>query len=118
MGDVPLDSNAWDWGPEPPVATEHRGRACVRVGSTISGFLATLTDVQLLDGAVEAGLFVGAERSFPGVVWRVEDEESFESFFVRPHQVGNPDAIQYTPVFNGVSAWFLDSTGVHVDDAL
>ena len=26
---------------------------------------------------------------------------------MRPHQVGNPDAIQYTPVFNGLSAWQL-----------
>ena len=26
---------------------------------------------------------------------------------MRPHQVGNPDAIQYTPVFNGISSWQL-----------
>jgi hypothetical protein len=37
----------------------------------------------------------------------VHDAENCESFFVRPHQVGNPDAVQYTPVFNGVSAWQL-----------
>lgn len=37
----------------------------------------------------------------------MRDEENFESFFVRPHQVGNPDAIQYTPVFNGISSWQL-----------
>jgi len=31
----------------------------------------------------------------------------FEHFYIRPHQSGNPDANQYTPVFNGVSAWQL-----------
>jgi len=35
------------------------------------------------------------------------DDENYESFFVRPHQVGNPDAIQYTPVFNGIGGWQL-----------
>ena len=31
----------------------------------------------------------------------------YESFFVRPHQAGNPDAVQYTPVCNGISSWQL-----------
>lgn len=41
------------------------------------------------------------------MVWRLQDDENFESFFVRPHQTGNPDAIQYTPVFNDISSWQL-----------
>jgi hypothetical protein len=60
-----------------------------------------------VDGAIEVELAVGPERGFHGVVWRVRDDENFESFFVRPHQVGNPDAVQYTPVFNGISSWQL-----------
>ena len=56
---------------------------------------------------IELDLAVGAARGFHGVVWRLFDDENFESFFVRPHQMGNPDAVQYTPVFNGVSAWQL-----------
>ena len=63
--------------------------------------------VELLDGVLEADIAVPAERGFPGVMWRLRDAENFESFFVRPHQVGNPDAVQYTPVFNGMSAWQL-----------
>ena len=47
------------------------------------------------------------ERSFHGVFWRGQDGENYESFFVRPHQVGNPDSIQYTPVRNGISSWQL-----------
>jgi hypothetical protein len=33
--------------------------------------------------------------------------DTYEAFFIRPHQVGNPDAAQYTPVFNGVFGWQL-----------
>jgi hypothetical protein len=30
-----------------------------------------------------------------------------EHFYVRPHQSGNPDATQYTPIFNGQAGWQL-----------
>jgi hypothetical protein len=72
----------------------------------VSGFGPILSDVELLDGTIELDLAVTGERSFPGVVWRA-GERHLETFFVRPHQTGNPDAIQYTPAFNGVSAWQL-----------
>jgi hypothetical protein len=80
---------------------DHLGRACARLEGT-----ATL-DVELVDGAIEVDMAVGPERAFPGVFWRGRGAERFESFFVRPHQVGNPDAVQYTPVFNGLSSWQL-----------
>ena len=60
----------------------------------------------LRNGTIELDLRVTGERSFPGVTWR-GGADGFESFFVRPHQVGNPDAIQYSPCFHGVSAWQL-----------
>jgi hypothetical protein len=63
-------------------------------------------DVRLRDGFVEAELAVPAARSFHGVFWRAHGPH-YESFFVRPHQSGNPDAVQYTPAFNGVSSWQL-----------
>jgi hypothetical protein len=66
-----------------------------------------VADVELLDGTVEVELAVGPERGFHGVTWRVQADDAFESFFVRPHQTGNPDAVQYTPVFNGIPAWQL-----------
>ena len=86
--------------------TEHLGRACTRVES-VDGMALGIADVELEEGVVELDLAVSPERGFHGVVWRVQDDENYESFFVRPHQVGNPDAIQYTPVFNGSSAWQL-----------
>ena len=37
----------------------------------------------------------------------MQDVGNYENFYLRPHQSGNPDANQYTPVFGGVSAWQL-----------
>jgi len=51
---------------------------------------------------VELDLAVSAQRDSHGIVWRLADRENFESFFVRPHQMGNPDAVQNTPVFNDI----------------
>ncbi|TAK01440.1 MAG: hypothetical protein EPO36_05265 [Chloroflexota bacterium] len=103
--DVPLDAAGWSWGREGPTLTELLGRRCLAFPDTL--MIATLADVKISDGAVELDLAVTRERSFHGLVWRLVDDESHEAFFVRPHQVGNPDAIQYTPVFHGVSGWQL-----------
>jgi hypothetical protein len=69
--------------------------------------VAPLAGVELTDGVIELDLAVERERAFHGVFWRARDDENYESFFVRPHQVGNPDGVQYTPVFHGVSGWQL-----------
>ena len=96
-------SDGWDWG-----EGEREWSIFRRQMSTVArGFAAALADVELEDGWVELELAVGAERSFHGIVWRAADDRNYESFFVRPHQVGNPDAVQYTPVTNGISSWQL-----------
>jgi hypothetical protein len=100
---IQLDSDRWDWRTARPVPAAHLGRECFRVECP----LATVNDLEPTDGTIELELAVGPERGFPGVVWRLRDDENYESFFVRPHQVGNPDAIQYTPVFNDISSWQL-----------
>ena len=85
--------------------TEHLGRPCVRFDDGAIA-LVPVGDVSLVDGVVEVDLAVSGERSFPGLAWRIRDG-SHEEFFIRPHQVGNPDAVQYAPAFNGVSSWQL-----------
>jgi hypothetical protein len=104
--DVPFESGSWNWGTSARTETEHAGRRCIRFDAEEAS-LETVAGLDFQDGALEVELAVGPERAFPGVVWRVQDEDNCESFFVRPHQVGNDDAIQYTPVFNGSSAWQL-----------
>jgi hypothetical protein len=83
---------------------EHLGRRSIRFQE--GSWNALLNGVELEDGVIEVDLAVSAERSFHGVVWRAVGRD-FESFFARPHQVGNDDAIQYTPNPNGISSWQL-----------
>ena len=59
------------------------------------------------NGLVEFDVAVSGARGFAGLVFRLQDEQNFEHFYIRPHQSGNPDANQYTPVFGGVSGWQL-----------
>src|SRR4051794_1902252 len=98
-------ADRWDWGGPRPAGGVYLGRRCFSFTDAYQ--LAELSDVLLRDGWVEIDLAVERARAFHGVFWRRTGELQYESFFLRPHQVGNPDAIQYTPVWNGMSAWQL-----------
>jgi len=100
---IPFQPGRWSFGGAEPAPAVYGNRACIELADT----LATVEGLALQDGAIEVDLAVGPERGFYGLVWRLQDARTYESFFVRPHQVGNPDSIQYTPVFNDVPAWQL-----------
>jgi hypothetical protein len=100
---VPLECARWTWEDPAPTPTEHLGRRCLRLENTV-GFV---DDVELLDGVVEVELAVDRERGFHGPIWRAAGERDFESFYIRPHQNGNPDAVQYSPMFNGIGGFQL-----------
>lgn len=100
---VPFDSGRWRFQAEEHAVEEHLGRPSLRLRAGI----ATVADAVLEDGTVEFDLALTPDRGFVGGVWRVQDEENFEWFYVRPHQSGNPDATQYTPVFHNASGWQL-----------
>jgi len=68
---------------------------------------AYLNDVEFHNGIIEFDIAFPAGRGFPGIYFRIQDELNAEDFYVRPHQSGNPDANQYTPVFNGLAGWQL-----------
>ncbi len=93
----------WDFDAEEHRVEEHLGRESL----FLRGGTAIAEGVQLEHGVFEFDVAFPRERDFPGGLWRVQDHRNYESFFVRPHQSGNPDATQYTPVFNGVGAWQL-----------
>jgi hypothetical protein len=106
LRNVPLDAPAWGWAPGDVTDSEFLGRPCVTFGDSVD-LIAPVAGVELTDGVIELDLAVTGERAFHGVAWRVLDDDNYESFYVRPHQVGNPDSIQYNPVFNGVASWQL-----------
>ena len=63
-------------------------------------------NVKFENGIIEFDILFAESRKFVGFIWRVADN-NFEELYLRPHQSGNPDANQYTPVFNGNSGWQL-----------
>jgi hypothetical protein len=101
---IPLDLDRWGLSSAEATHVTYRGRDCLRFADAVLS--PTALGVEMADGILEADLLVPRERSFHGVQWRVRGEDC-ESFFVRPHQAGNPDAIQYTPVSHGISSWQL-----------
>lgn len=106
LREVPLDSPAWSWAPGIVRWVEFAGRRAIAFGESVD-LLGTAGGAELADGVIEIDMAVSGERAFHGVVWRVRDRENYESFYVRPHRVGNPDSVQYNPVFNDVAAWQL-----------
>ncbi|MCP4150379.1 MAG: hypothetical protein GY757_21705, partial [bacterium] len=81
----------------------HLGRRCL-IGT------AYLKDVEFQNGVIEVDIAVNGKRSYPGIIFRIQSLENYERFYIRPHRAGlYPDALQYTPVFNGVAAWQLYS---------
>ncbi len=107
--DVPLDLDRWRVDPARAVRAEHLGRRCLRFAADAGN--PTVVGLELTDGVIEADLAIDRNRAFHGLVWRVRGEDpdrlDAETFYVRPHQLGNPDSIQYTPVSNGISSWQL-----------
>lgn len=69
---------------------------------------AVLKDVEFTNGTIEVDVAVSGARSYPGVNFRIQSNGNAEHFYIRPHRAGlYPDAIQYTPILNGISSWQL-----------
>ncbi len=69
--------------------------------------IAWLSDEKLANGVVEFDMYQSPRASFSGFVFRAKDVNNYEEIYLRSHQSGNPDAFQYTPVFNNDPAWQL-----------
>ena len=101
---VPFDSDRWEIQATESKVIDHLGRrGCLY----LKGGTASLKDSLFTDGVIEFDIAFTGERGFMGAVWRMQDAENYEEFYVRPHQSGQADANQYQPVFNGVAAWQL-----------
>jgi glyoxylase-like metal-dependent hydrolase (beta-lactamase superfamily II) len=101
--DVSFDDERWQIEALESERLSYLGQDALK----ILGGSALFTDLDIKNGIVEFDIAVNGERGFAGLMFRVEDANNYEHFYIRPHQSGKPDANQYTPVFNGVSAWQL-----------
>jgi len=104
---VPFDSGRWEIKAKESRIEKHLGKMSL----FLKGGKAIVKDSQFSDGIIEYDVAFDGKRGFNGVMWRIRDIHNYEKFYIRSHQSGNPDANQYTPVFNGVSGWQLYYSG-------
>src|SRR5215831_1483747 len=99
---VPPDTSRWDTAGE--VKTdEYQGRRCLM----LNGGLAFVRDFAMRDGVIDVDIATTARgRGFIGFYFRAsEDAANAEWIYLRPHESGQEDAIQYTPVLNTGANW-------------
>jgi hypothetical protein len=100
---VPFAPERWHLNAVESRMETYLGRASL----LLKGGIATVDGAEFANGSIEFDIAFSGERGFMGGIWRVQDRDNYEEFYLRPHQSGNPDANQYTPVFNGISGWQL-----------
>ena len=80
---------------------EYLGRTCLMGTAHLEG-------VEFQNGVIEVDIAVDGRRTYVGVDFRIQSQRDYEQFYLRPHRASlYPDALQYTPVFNGISCWQL-----------
>jgi hypothetical protein len=100
---IPFNSPRWKVKGKTPYEELHLGKPALRLqeGSLL------LEDANFKNGIIEFDIALAADRYFPAIAFRMQDEKNYEQYYVRPHQSGNPDAMQYTPVYNELPSWQL-----------
>ncbi len=67
--------------------------------------------INFSDGVISFDAAFSEQQSFIGAGWRAIDDAHFEEMYFRAHLNNEPDALQYTPVENGLSAWQIFHDG-------
>lgn len=65
-------------------------------------------EIEAGDVGIEVEI-LAEQPCYPGIVFRFADPTNYELAYAVPHASGQPDAIQYDPVFNGANTWQLHS---------
>lgn len=98
---VPPDSPRWDLEGEAKPA-EYQGRKAL----LIDGGAAVLKDFEMRDAVIDVDVATPAARGFFGFDVRIDPNgKNYEEIYLRQHQSGYPDAMQYTPVLNTGRNW-------------
>lgn len=81
---------------------EYQGRKCL----LLDGGAAVLKDFEMRDGVIDVDIATPAKRGFVGFDFRLDkDGINYEEIYLRQHESGLPDAMQYTPVLNTGRNW-------------
>lgn len=100
-----FSSEAWEINAKNHKFVEHKGKKALYLDQG----KARLKNGNFKNGTIEYDVSFEQARNFVGVHFHIRDELNYEEYYLRPHQSGNPDAMQYTPVINGNAGWQLYS---------
>ncbi len=100
---IPFSDKKWEIKAQGQMLEAYKGYNSLYLQNGI----ATLKDEQFQDGIIEFDMYQSPRASFSGLVFRMTDPINYEEIYLRSHQSGNPDAFQYTPVYNNDPAWQL-----------
>ncbi|MGE7776428.1 hypothetical protein ACQKLP_16990 [Chitinophaga sp. NPDC101104] len=100
---VPFDSPRWKFYGKTTVPEIRMGKNALRLNQGS----AVLADANFTNGTISFDISIRQARYFPSIRFRIQGQDDFEEFYIRPHQSGNPDAMQYMPVYHGLGGWQL-----------
>lgn len=98
---VEFNGYTWSIAARDAVVESYLGREALKL--TAGRVIAQ--DIDFLDGVIEFDAAFEEQQSFIGAGWRLVDNRNFEEMYFRAHLNNEPDTLQYTPVYNGLSAW-------------
>lgn len=109
---IPFDSSLWHFKGNVQVE-EYLGQTALNLGikkTEKPGGLAValLKGIDFQEGIIEYDVAFGETRTFAGLRFRGQPDSKYETFYMRAHQSGNPDANQYMTVYNEIDSWQLD----------
>ena len=100
---IPIDTTNFDINAQSYMIEQYKGHKAIY----LQGGSLTPKNTTFTNGTIEFDIFLKKEQAFPGVIFRMTEEQNGELFYMRPHQSGNPDATQVLPVTRGISPWQL-----------
>jgi hypothetical protein len=99
---IPLDSG-WTLSGQNSQIGDHQGLPAIRLRTGA----ALRRDVSLQDGTIDFDLHLAPLRAFVYLRFRMASDQEYEEIYLRTHKTNLPDALQYSPVWNGESNWQL-----------
>jgi hypothetical protein len=97
---VHADATLWDTAGTGAAFVNHGGRSAISLNSK----KLPVKNKQLQNGKIEVDIAIQPGRAFAGLFFRSSNHH-YEEVYLRLHKSNQPDALQYTPVFNNESVW-------------